>query len=78
MWRGMMCEGWCVDGCVVGGYCYGRPYGNRFCMMKFVKIIGGYVKMMRLCSSRTRYVGTMGYITVIHLGCVGDCVSVGL
>lgn len=55
-----MCKGWCVRGCVVGGYCYRRVYGNRFCMMTFVRVIGGYVKMMRLCSSRTGYVGTVG------------------
>ena len=65
-------EDCCDKSCDVEGFYDGNVYGNSFCRMVFVRVIEGHVSTMKLCSSGTGYVGTVGCITVINLGCVWD------
>ena len=41
------------------GCCDEIIYGNIFCTMNFVRVIGGYIRTMRLCSSGNGYVPTI-------------------
>ena len=59
---------------LLGATMMGGSMLTSFCRMAFVGVIGGYVRAMRLCSSGTRYIGTVEMHCRDTFGlCVGSC-----
>ena len=57
---------------LLGTAVMGGVYSNWFCMMVFARVIGGYVRMTRLCNTGTGYSGTVGMYYHDKFGlCVG-------
>ena len=57
---------------LLGTAVMGGVYSNWFCMMVFARVIGGYVRMTRLCNIGTEYSGTVGMYYHDKFGiCVG-------